>query len=175
MYCRAKDRYRRFRGDMIDTGASRRVSVWSGNSLTEEWTGSPSALITPDEKDSEMGFRFIYGMPVQKYGGVYFGTPWMFRMNDIIVPQTGVSAGMGLNTKRLHHRPALISLGEEGTWGRRLHRQRKTGSKLVTSGDSTTRLTMVRMGRENDPPASAWSLKRESDSFRVAALDVGAL
>ena len=115
MYCRAKDRYRRFKGSVIDTGASRRVAVMSGKSLLEEWEGSPSALIVPDEKDAEMGFRFIYGMPVQKYAGLYLGTPWMFRMNDIIVPQLAWSRD-GFNYERLHHRPALIELGEEGTW-----------------------------------------------------------
>jgi hypothetical protein len=115
MYCRAKDRYRRFRGNIIDTGASRRVALWTGPSLLEEWTGSPKALIVPDEADSAAGFNFIYGMPVQKYAGVYFGTPWMFRMNDIIVPQLAFSRD-GINFERLHSRPALIELGEEGSW-----------------------------------------------------------
>ena len=52
MYCRAKDRYRRFKGDIIDTGASRRVALWSGPSLLEEWTGAPKSLVIPDEIDA---------------------------------------------------------------------------------------------------------------------------
>lgn len=115
MYCRAKDRYRLFKGSIIDTGASRRIALWTGSSLLEEWTGSPQALIVPDEADSAAGFNFIYGMPVQKYAGIYFGTPWMFRMNDIIVPQLAFSRD-GVDFERLHSRPALIALGEEGSW-----------------------------------------------------------
>jgi hypothetical protein len=63
MTCRAKDRYRRFKGQMIDTGASRRISFLTSDELWTEWQGSPRALLTPDEIDAGSHYNFFYGMP----------------------------------------------------------------------------------------------------------------
>jgi len=70
MTCRAKDRYRRFKGQMIDAGASRRISFLTSDELWTEWRGSPKALLTPDEIDAESHYNFFYGMPVHHYAAL---------------------------------------------------------------------------------------------------------
>jgi len=115
MTCRAKDRYRRFSGAIIDTGASRRISVLTSDELWTEWEGSPSALLTPDEIDAEKDNNFFYGMPVHHYAGIYWGFLWVFRMNDPIVTEL-VTSRDGIHWKRAPHRVPLIDLNEDGAW-----------------------------------------------------------
>ena len=115
MTCRAKDRYRRFGDAMIDTGASRRISVLTSDELWAEWQGSPRALLTPDEIDAEQHFNFFYGMPVHHYAGIYWGFLWVFRMNDPIHTEL-VTSRDGIHWKRSPHRVPLIPLGDEGAW-----------------------------------------------------------
>ena len=73
MTCRAKDRYRRFKGSLLDTGASRRVSYLTNDNLWTKWEGSPTALLTPDEIDAKQHYNFFYGMPVHYHAGIYWG------------------------------------------------------------------------------------------------------
>ena len=115
MTCRAKDRYRRFRGEMIDTGASRRISILTSDSLWGPWRGSPKALLTPDEIDSDNHYNFFYGMPVHHYADIYWGFLWVFRMNDPIHTEL-VTSRDGIHWKRSPKRVPLIPRGAEGTW-----------------------------------------------------------
>lgn len=115
MTCRAKDRYRRFSGQMIDTGASRRISVLTSDKLWAEWEGSPSVLLTPDEKDAESDFNFFYGMPMHHFAGIYWGFLWVFRMNDPIHTEL-VTSRDGIHWRRSPGRVPLIPRGEEGAW-----------------------------------------------------------
>ena len=115
MTCRAKDRYRRFRGEMINTGASRRISILTNDSLWTEWKGSPQALLTPDELDAEQDYNFFYGMPVHHYAGIYWGFLWVFRMNDPIYTEL-VTSRDGIHWKRSPKRVPLIALGVDDAW-----------------------------------------------------------
>ncbi|MCB1234241.1 MAG: hypothetical protein KDM91_04140 [Verrucomicrobiae bacterium] len=115
MTCRAKDRYRRFGDEMIDTGASRRISVMESEELWTEWKESPHALLTPDEIDADQDFNFFYGMPMHHYAGIYWGFLWVFRMNDPIHTEL-VTSRDGLHWKRAPKRVPLIPLGPEGSW-----------------------------------------------------------
>ncbi len=115
MTMRAKDRYRRFKGEMIDTGASRRVSFLTNEELWTGWTGSPQALLTPDAVDSANHFNFFYGMPVHHYAGIYWGFLWVFRMNDPIHTEL-VTSRDGVHWKRAPGRVPLIPRGKDGAW-----------------------------------------------------------
>lgn len=115
MTCRAKDRYRRFRGAMIDTGASRRISFLTSDKLWAPWKGSPQALLTPDEVDAEEHFNFFYGMPVHHFAGVYWGFLWVFRMNDPIHTELVISRD-GVHWRRSPKRIPLIPRGADGAW-----------------------------------------------------------
>lgn len=115
MTCRAKDRYRRFKGEMINTGASRRISILTSEELWTEWQGSPRALLTPDEIDAESHHNFFYGMPVHHYAGIYWGFLWVFRMNDPIHTEL-VTSRDGVHWRRSPKRVPLIALGEDGSW-----------------------------------------------------------
>jgi hypothetical protein len=115
MTCRAKDRYRRFKGDMIDTGASRRISILTSDELWTEWDANPRALLTPDEIDAETNHNFFYGMPVHHYAGIYWGFLWVFRMNDPIHTEL-VTSRDGIHWKRSPKRVPLIPLGEPQAW-----------------------------------------------------------
>ena len=115
MTCRAKDRYRRFKGQMVDTGASRRISFLTSDKLWTEWQGSPRALLTPDEIDAESHHNFFYGMPVHHYAGIYWGFLWVFRMNDPIHTEL-VTSRDGVHWRRSPKRVPLIPRGEDGAW-----------------------------------------------------------
>ena len=115
MTCRAKDRYRRFKGNMIDTGASRRISVLTNDQLWADWGGNPQSLLIPDEIDAESDDNFFYGMPMHHYAGIYWGFLWVFRMNDPIHTEL-VTSRDGVHWKRSPKRVPLIPLGEDGAW-----------------------------------------------------------
>ncbi len=115
MTCRAKDRYRRTSGEIIDVGASRRVSVIENDTLWEEWEGTPSSLLVPDEQDLDAGWNFFYGMPVHYHAGIYWGFLWKFRLNDPIVTEL-ITSRDGRHWTRLPSRPDLLPLGEDGAW-----------------------------------------------------------
>jgi hypothetical protein len=115
MTCRAKDRYRRFNTEMIDHGASRRVSFLTNDELWTEWEGNPRALLTPDGIDAETNHNFFYGMPVHHYAGIYWGFLWVFRMNDPIHTEL-VTSRDGIHWNRSPHRVPLIPLGEDEAW-----------------------------------------------------------
>lgn len=115
MTCRAKDRYRRFNGAMIDTGASRRISLLESDELWTEWEGSPTTLLIPDEIDAEEDFNFFYGMPMHHYAGIYWGFLWVFRMNDPIHTEL-VTSRDSIHWKRAPKRVPLIPRGPEGNW-----------------------------------------------------------
>ena len=118
MTLRAKDRYRRFSGNIIDTGASRRIAMLTSDELWSEtrWTDSaPVALLTPDEVDAETHHNFFYGMPVQYHAGIYWGYLWVFRMNDPIHTEL-VTSRDGVHWKRSPHRTPLIGLGQDDEW-----------------------------------------------------------
>lgn len=115
MTCRAKDRYRRFKGDMVDTGASRRISFLTSDELWTEWNDSPQALLTPDEIDARSHNNFFYGMPVHYHAGIYWGFLWVFRMNDPIHTEL-VTSRDGIHWHRSPERTPLIPRGADQTW-----------------------------------------------------------
>lgn len=115
MYCRAKHIYRTFRGDILDTGASRRVARMTGPSLWEEWTSEPQNILIPDELDSAKQFNFFYGMPVRYHAGIFWGSLWPFKMNTDVVTELAFSRD-GVRFERLPARPRLLDLGEDGQW-----------------------------------------------------------
>lgn len=115
MTLRAKDRYRRFKGDMRDTGASRRVSFLTNTTLWDDWKDQPRALLTPDEIDAKTNHNFFYGMPVHHYAGIYWGFLWVFRMNDPIHTEL-VTSRDGIHWNRSPDRVALLPRGEDDAW-----------------------------------------------------------
>lgn len=115
MYCRAKDRYRRFKGSLMDTGASRRISRMSHPKLWEAWDGEPQTILNPDELDAENDFHAFYGMPAQYHAGIYWGFLWVFRFNDYLYTELATSRD-GYDFDRAVVRQKLIELGEPGSW-----------------------------------------------------------
>jgi predicted GH43/DUF377 family glycosyl hydrolase len=115
LYCRAKHIYRTFRGDIRDTGESRRVARLASKELWTEWTGEPQNILIPDELDEEQGFNCFYGMPTRIYGGMYFGSLWPFKMNTDIHTELAYSRD-GIAFARLPGRPKLIERGADGSW-----------------------------------------------------------
>ncbi|MCH9654009.1 MAG: hypothetical protein K0U86_11220 [Planctomycetes bacterium] len=115
MYCRAKHISRTFKGDILDTGASRRVARMTGLSLWSEWTSEPQTILVPDELDSTKRFHFFYGMPVRYHAGIFWGSLWPFKMNTDVVTELAFSRD-GVQFERLSSRPQLLALGEEGSW-----------------------------------------------------------
>jgi hypothetical protein len=116
LYCRAKNIYRAWGEDMLDTGASRRIARFASDSLTSGWQESaPQTVLIPDERDSEKHYNFFYGMPVRIHAGVYFGFLEPFRMNDFIHTELAVSRD-GLQWQRFPGRDKLIAYGPEGSW-----------------------------------------------------------
>ena len=115
MFCRAKHIYRTFDGEMIDTGASRRVARMAGRELWTEWASNPQNILIPDEQDSQDNYNFFYGMPTHYHAGIYWGFLWVFQMNDPIYTEM-VTSRDGVHWERLPARPALIPRGEDGAW-----------------------------------------------------------
>jgi len=115
MFCRPKNRYRLFKGDIIETGESRRIARLSNPKLWEEWKAVPQAILTPDEIDARESFNAFYGMPARYHAGIYWGALWCFRFNDHIFTELAFSRD-GFQFDRLPDRPKMIPLGEEGTW-----------------------------------------------------------
>jgi hypothetical protein len=112
MFCRAKHIYRTFKGNIIDTGASRRIA---NPTLWDDWPADPQNILIPDSQDSAGRFNFFYGMPTHFHADIYWGFPWAFRMNDPIHTQLATSRD-SVHWERLPARPAVIPLGKEGTW-----------------------------------------------------------
>ncbi len=115
MFCRAKHIYRTFRGDIIDTGASRRVARMTSNELWTLWDAEPQNILIPDELDEAAGFNFFYGMPTRYYAGIYWGFLWPFKMNTDIHTELAWSRD-GIHFDRLPSRPKLIERGPDGSW-----------------------------------------------------------
>lgn len=115
MYCRAKHIYRRFRGDVIDTGASRRVARMASPELWTTWSDRPQTILVPDELDARERFHFFYGMPTDFHGGLYWGLLWPFKMNSDIDTELAFSRD-GVHFDRLPWRPKLIERGPDGAW-----------------------------------------------------------
>jgi hypothetical protein len=115
MFCRAKHIYRTFRGDIIDTGASRRVARMSSKDLWRKWDTEPQNILIPDELDEDAGFNFFYGMPTRYYANIYWGFLWPFKMNTDIHTELAWSRD-GFNFKRMPGRPKLIARGNDGSW-----------------------------------------------------------
>jgi len=115
MYCRPKHIFRTFRGDVIDTGASRRVARMSSKELWTKWSGEPQTIFVPDEQDAKERFHFFYGMPVRYHAGVYFGFVWPFKMNTDIHTELAWSRD-GVRFERLSDRPKFIAQGPQGAW-----------------------------------------------------------
>jgi hypothetical protein len=130
LFCRAKDIYRAWGEETIDTGASRRIARLSSKNLWSEWMeqGQPQTILAPDGLDSELHFNFFYGMPTRRYAGLYWGFLEPFRMNDFIYTELATSRdGFHFNRFRgvtEHSQKAvlragvdtLIEWGAEGEW-----------------------------------------------------------
>ncbi len=116
MICRPKHLYRTFRGDILDTGASRRVARMASKELWTLWDAEPQTILIPDEPDHQRGnFNFFYGMPTRYHAGVYWGFLWPFRMNTAIHTELAWSRD-GIRFERLPDRPELIPRGPDGSW-----------------------------------------------------------
>lgn len=115
MTCRAKDRYRRGRGEMIDTGASRRISRMESPHLWTEWKATPQTILNPDRLDASENFHAFYGMPLKYHAGIYWGALWVFRFNDNIYTELTTSRD-GVDFDRAVERVPLVALGKDGAW-----------------------------------------------------------
>ncbi|MBL9083481.1 MAG: hypothetical protein JNK76_16815 [Planctomycetales bacterium] len=115
MYCRPKHIYRTFQGDVLDTGESRRIARLTSRDLWTAWSGEPQTILTPDELDERAGFNCFYGMPTVRYGGLYWGALWCFKMNNDIHTELAWSRD-GISYERHPDRPKLIERGPEGSW-----------------------------------------------------------
>lgn len=116
MFCRAKHIYRTFRGDVLDTGASRRVARMASKERWTLWDAEPQNILIPDELDAEQGdFNFFYGMPTRYHAGIYWGFLWPFKMNSDIHTELAWSRN-GFHFDRMPSRPRMIERGAEGAW-----------------------------------------------------------
>ena len=115
MFCRAKNSYRLFQGDILDTGESRRVARMASRELWTEWKSQPQNILIPDELDMARGFNRFYGMPSCCHAGIYWGFLWCFKLNSDIWTELAWSRD-GVNFERLLDRPKLLDLGPEGAW-----------------------------------------------------------
>lgn len=117
MYCRPKHIYRTFRGDIVDTGASRRIAWMTSKTLWTDWleTSEPQTLLIPDEIDAKQRYHFFYGMPTRYRDGVYWGFLEPFRLNDFIYSELAFSRD-GIHFTRHPFWTKLIEYGPEGTW-----------------------------------------------------------
>lgn len=115
MFCRAKDRYRKGTGALIDVGASRRISRMSHPNLWEPWESKPRPILNPDALDAEDRYHAFYGMPCRYHAGIYWGALWVFRFNDNIYTEM-VTSRDGIDFERGLRRVPLVSFGEEGAW-----------------------------------------------------------
>lgn len=115
MYCRAKDRYRRGSGEMIDVGASRRIARMSSPSLWGEWKTMPQTILNPDRLDAAENFNAFYGMPARYHAGIYWGCLWVFRFNDNIYTEMAISRD-GFDFDRGLDRVPLVQLGDAEAW-----------------------------------------------------------
>ena len=107
MYCRPKHIYRTFRGEMIDTGASRRIARLTSRSLWTDWLehADQQTMLIPDEQDNERNFNFFYGMPTRYHAGIYWGFLEPFRMNDFVYTEL-VTSHDGIHFDRLPAGPS---------------------------------------------------------------------
>lgn len=117
MFCRPKHIYRTFSGDILDTGASRRIARMTSKSLWTDWLKGtePQTILIPDEIDAEQHFNFFYGMPTRYNAGLYWGFLEPFRMNDLIYTELATSRD-GIHFQRLPGRPKLMEYGPDGSW-----------------------------------------------------------
>jgi hypothetical protein len=117
MFCRAKDIYRAWGEEMIDTGASRRIARLASKELWTEWmdNAQPQTILVPDETDAQTHFNFFYGMPTRHHAGIYWGFLEPFRMNDFIHTELATSRD-GFHFQRFAGRPKLIDYGQDGAW-----------------------------------------------------------
>lgn len=115
MYCRAKNIYRAFGTEIIDTGESRRIARVVTKELWTDWSKDASQILIPDELDTKNRYHAFYGMPTQVHGGVFFGFLWPFRWNDRIHTELAWSRD-GLHFERHPLRPRLVDYGPAGSW-----------------------------------------------------------
>ena len=115
MFCRPKHIYRMFRGDIINTGASRRVARMANKELWTLWKSEPQTILIPDEVAAKDKFNFYYGMPVRYHAGIYWGFLWPFKMNSDIDTELAWSRD-GMQFHRLPSRPKFIERGKAGVW-----------------------------------------------------------
>lgn len=115
MYWRAKNSYRAFEGDILDTGESRRIARMANPELWTEWKSPPQNILIPDELDAARGFNRFYGMPATYHAGIYWGFLWAFKLNTDIWTELAFSRD-GIDFARMPERPKLIELGPSGAW-----------------------------------------------------------
>jgi hypothetical protein len=103
-------------GERLNTGQSRRgIARMTSKDLWAQWSAQPQQIIVPDELDAEAGYNHIYGMPVHRWAGIYWGFLQSFRMNDYIHNQLAWSRD-GVHFERMPTRPKVIEYGPDGTW-----------------------------------------------------------
>jgi hypothetical protein len=115
MYCRAKQVYRVGRGDILDTGESRRIARMASKELWTEWRDQPTNIIVADELDNVEAFNHFYAMMVQRHAGIYWGFLHPFKWNTDIHVELAWSRD-SIRFDRLPTRPKLIALGPLGSW-----------------------------------------------------------
>lgn len=146
LFCRAKDIYRAWGEETIDTGASRRIARLSSKNLWSEWMeqGQPQTILAPDGLDSELHFNFFYGMPTRRYAGLYWGFLEPFRMNDFIYTELATSRdGFHFNRFRgvtEHSQKAVLRAGVDTL--------DKQGKRLPTLGARPPKL--IEWGAEGE-------------------------
>jgi hypothetical protein len=115
MYCRSKHIYRVGRGDILDTGESRRISMMTSRELWADWINPPQTILAADELDAEKAFCHFYAMMVQRHADIYWGFLHPFKWNTDMLSELCFSRD-GIRFDRLPARPRLIDLGTEGAW-----------------------------------------------------------
>ena len=119
LYCRAKHIYRVGgevdKGDILQTGESRRVAYMASPELWQQWNAQPQNILLPDELDARSSFTAFYGITAARYAGIYWGFLQPFTWNTTIHSQLGFSRD-GIDFQRLPTRPNFIELGADGEW-----------------------------------------------------------
>ena len=107
-FTRATDIYRA-------RGARRKVARLEHRALWDEWPVRCENVLLPDEVDAGALNNYFYGMPTTYYAGMYWGLLWPYRHQEGIHTSLAFSRD-GRDFRRPAARPALVDVGEEGSW-----------------------------------------------------------
>lgn len=96
-------------------GERRKVARLEHTELWEEWPIRSENILLPDHVDAKTLHNYFYGMPTTYHAGIYWGFLWSYQHQEDIYVSLAFSRD-GRNFQRPADRPALIGLGDEGSW-----------------------------------------------------------